>query len=73
MGLPFRERFGAATTDWTRPDGAKAGDGVGVGVNGGVPSTWTTCIKSLAPLGVQVGRGRQEGGTPPEAVTRFPW
>jgi hypothetical protein len=64
--------FGAATTDWTKP-GLVVGTGVGVEVGVAVISCPKTSGAMLPPWGVQVGKGRQEGGTPPDAVTKLPF
>jgi hypothetical protein len=53
---------------------------VGVAVKLGVFVGVGVTVNVFGEVGVgvgevptQVGTGRQEGGTPPEAVTRFPW
>jgi hypothetical protein len=89
MGSPFLEIFGPATADCNKPEAVGVLVAVGValtfdvgelvGMDVGVPLGSLT-LKSdtkaaaIGPLpGVQVDRGLQDGGVPPEAVTRFPW
>jgi len=38
-----------------------------------VPNTLKSDTIGAGPPGVQVARGLQEGGAPPDAVTRSPW
>ena len=66
MGAPFLEILGTATTEKPSPL-PPAADGVGLFPPSRRPET---C--EAAPPGVQVGKGLQEGGAPPEAVTKLP-